>query len=155
MKAPRSLETSGTAHPVTQRHVLADLNPQQHRCENLRSHSLLDVSVWLFARRSTTMLRMRWLCECVCPQEHLRCPCCLSCLLAFLANPCLSCLLAALPNLLTSTCLPALTKEVSQIWQHCSHTVICHNSQQMHAINMLHKGHDCLSVSLRVLHQSF
>ena len=85
-------------------------------------------------------------CASVCPQVRLRCPCCLSCLLAFLANPCPSCLLAALPNLLTSTCLPAPTKEVSQIWQHCSHTVICHNSQQMHEVTMLHRGFDCLSI---------
>jgi hypothetical protein len=136
---------SGSAHPMTQRLIVADLNFQQHHCERFKSHGLLDVSVGLYAHRSVTTLCMRWLCECVCPQEHLRCPCCLSCLLASLANPCLSCLLAALPNLLTSTCLPAPTKEVSQIWQHCSHTVVCHNSQQMHEMNMLHR-HDCLSV---------
>jgi hypothetical protein len=85
-------------------------------------------------------------CVSVCPQERLRCPCCLSCLLAFLANPCLSCLLAALLNLLTSTCLPAPTKEVSQIWRHFSHTVVCHNSQQMHEMTVLHGEHDRLSV---------
>jgi hypothetical protein len=70
------------------------------------------------------------LCECVCPQEHPRSPCCLSCHLAYLASLCPSCLSAVLPNLPTSTCLPALTKQVSQIWQHSPHTVSHDNSQR-------------------------
>lgn len=63
------------------------------------------------------------LCERVCPQEHPRSPCCLSCHLAYLASLYPSCLSAVLPNLPTSTCLPAPTKQVSQIWQHSQHTV--------------------------------
>jgi hypothetical protein len=36
-KALRSFETSGTTHP-TQRHIIEDLNPQQHRCESPKCH---------------------------------------------------------------------------------------------------------------------
>jgi hypothetical protein len=31
-----SFETSGTTYPTTERHFPADLNPQKHRCENLK-----------------------------------------------------------------------------------------------------------------------
>lgn len=144
MKAPWTFETSETAHPVSQCHLVTQRHLSHPSRLESKAAPLWGPHVSWFA----------W-CECgtictscvrVCPQERLRCPCCLSCLLAFLANPCLSCLLAALPNLLTSTCLPAPTKEVSQIWRHCSHTVVCHNSQQMHEMTMLHRGHDHLSV---------
>jgi hypothetical protein len=36
-KALRSFAALGTTHPATQRHILNDLIPQQHRCENAKS----------------------------------------------------------------------------------------------------------------------
>jgi hypothetical protein len=32
-------ETSNTTHPLTQHHILRDMNHQQQCCENLKSHS--------------------------------------------------------------------------------------------------------------------
>jgi len=37
IKTIRSFETSGIAHPTTQRHIPKHLNSQQHSCENFRS----------------------------------------------------------------------------------------------------------------------
>lgn len=124
-KAPRTFETSETAHLVTQWHLVTQRLVSQRHLVTQRhvSHPSGLESPAAAPLSGPHISRFAW-CECgtictscvsVCPQERLRCPCCLSCLLAFLANPCLSCLLAALPNLLTSTCLPAPTKEVSQI----------------------------------------
>jgi hypothetical protein len=44
MKVTESLETSVNIYPVTQHHVPEDLNLQQHRYENLKSHTAVDDS---------------------------------------------------------------------------------------------------------------
>ena len=44
MKALFSLKAMGTICPMTQHHILEDLNPQQHRCENLQPHSMIFMS---------------------------------------------------------------------------------------------------------------
>jgi hypothetical protein len=41
IKPSRSFEKSGNAHPATRLHMQEELNPQQHRCENLKTCSTL------------------------------------------------------------------------------------------------------------------
>jgi hypothetical protein len=37
-KALHSFKTLGTTHQLTQHHITADLNPQQHCCESMKFH---------------------------------------------------------------------------------------------------------------------
>jgi hypothetical protein len=44
IKPLRSFETSGTNDVTTQRHISANLNPQPHNYENLKSHIYSNIS---------------------------------------------------------------------------------------------------------------
>jgi hypothetical protein len=50
MKAPQPCEISETTCPVTQRHIPENFHPQQHPCDNFKSHSTEFVC---YARRFT------------------------------------------------------------------------------------------------------
>jgi hypothetical protein len=42
-----SSKTVGTAHPMTQRHILVVVHHKKHQCENLKSHTTYSVMILL------------------------------------------------------------------------------------------------------------
>ena len=41
--SPCSVQTLAATHPVTQRHIPAEQNPQPHQCEKLKTHKICTI----------------------------------------------------------------------------------------------------------------